>query len=246
MTRRHKEQDVPRNLPAARLYLDDIEQIVSIFKEAEERSRGSEGRLRVLDEGKEVQATTEFEMQNQICDDIQDLPKMGRITKEINIKVKAPSFRLTLAVYPTFTHWDCYYLDFEEAWRVFRQLSAIFDLRKTPRWRVRVHTLIFTLVGILILLFLSAASLALANKRLTPSGVILWVVVAGGSILIPPVAFRIAERLQRHTIVVLRYSWDQSAARDERNSKILLATVSAAVASVFAVLGMWLKHKFWP
>ena len=58
---------------------------------------------------------------------------------------------------------------------------------------------------------------------------------------------KLADRfLASQSTVVLRYSYEQAERLEDRNTKILIAAVSALIAFALGTLSMFLKHKYWP
>jgi len=52
--------------------------------------------------------------------------------------------------------------------------------------------------------------------------------------------------LRHHSIVILRNSWDQEAARDEFRAKIVAGVVPLIIGALLTLLEEYLRHKYWP
>lgn len=124
-----KEQDILLSgFPPARLFVDDIEEIVRIFRELVEshpidpRSTTKNPKIKVL-----------FSTPGEECDDIQDLPKIAKRCRELTIEVSRGDFLSTsLLIHPTFTLLDSSGLTKEEKWSASRKLQPIFNKRGRP------------------------------------------------------------------------------------------------------------------
>jgi hypothetical protein len=228
---------VPTKLPAAKLYLDDIEEVVRILKEAWAR--------KPIDAHEEnSQITTQFQIGDKVCDEIQDLPKIRKSTGEftLNISRGRLPYGLEFEITHYATTWTHFGLTYDEAWAAFRKLDALLQPRRL-RWRNLWHASPFWLIylfglsvtGLPLLLFYTLRILipiGLAGA-LSFAWAILWIVV-------------IVSRLARHSIVVFHYSWDHAARREELKTKIAIAGIPSILAFVLGLLAMYLKRKYWP
>jgi len=82
-----KQADPPA-LPPARLYLEDIEEIVSIFRTLVDRVPNSGG------EDPAMQVTCSIG--DHICDSVSDLPKIARLAQDLEIEVRKGSTAIKL------------------------------------------------------------------------------------------------------------------------------------------------------
>jgi len=244
MTISSREKEVPTKLPAARLYLDDIEEIRKIILDA--------ATSRVL--GPEIDPTqheveTKFYVGDQVCTEIQDLPKIKKRTRDLEMRLFAPDgFSARFSVSEYTTQWTTVGLTKADSWRAFHKLETVFERRRIL-WRNRLPRNAQSLALWLVICFL-AVLLPLASRvggiiyKLEPSHseLLVFAVALAVTLLITASAFL----LMRHSRVILRYSWDQAAQREDRNTKILIAGVSAVIAFLLGVASMALKHKYWP
>jgi hypothetical protein len=99
MTISSREKPVPTGLPSARLYLEDIAEIVRILVEA---TRDREQNL-----GSPVDSRTTFRVGDRISDDIQDLPRMAKSPKEFELWVSKDkiNYQASFGVSQHHTQW---------------------------------------------------------------------------------------------------------------------------------------------
>jgi hypothetical protein len=244
MTISSREKEVPTRLPAARLYLDDIEEIREIILDAAV-SRALKPEI----DPTQHTVHTKFYIGDQVCTEIQDLPKVKKLTRDFEMRLSAlDGFRARFGVDQYATQWTTDGLTKADAWRAFHKLETVFDRRKI-RWRNLLPraagSLALLLVNcVLVALWLVASRVGRVIYALAPSHPELasFLFTLATIALIAPAAFF----LMRHSTVILRYSWDQATQREDRNTKILIAAVSAMIAFVLGVASIALKHKYWP
>jgi hypothetical protein len=240
MTITSRERPVPTHLPAARLYLEDIGEIVRILGEA-----AAEREQELGFSGNDLVSRVKFFVGDVICDDIQDLPRIAKRPKEFELQVAKEKLRYeaTFGVNEFNTQWTSYGLKKEEALVVYNDLMALFERRKL-RWADLLHShkrisywiygfiggaLYVLLLGLPFLHLLHHATLEVTAFVVV--GLLFTALRAG---------------LKQHSIVILRNSWDQAALREDRNSKILIGAVTTTIGAVLGILGYYLKRKYWP
>ena len=235
MTISSREKEVPTSLPAARLYLDDIEAIRTTILEARQLADVS-------------QVETEFYVGDQVCTEIQELPKIGKRSRNFEMRLtEQGGFSARFGVAPRDTQWTTAGLSKAETWKAYHRLEVIFDRRKI-RWRDLLprdpNTLSF--VGFLIVMpilaeVLRRGGIASYHLRSTYFEVILWSIVLGVVLItLAPIL------LLHHSVVIFRNSWDETERREDRNSKIFIALVSVLIAFLLGIASLALKHKYWP
>jgi len=82
VTIRTEEPDLPSEFPPARLFLDDIEEIVRILQEFLE-TRKMDSRSTVED----LKMKVTFSTGGNECDDVHDLPKIGKSNRVLRVSV---------------------------------------------------------------------------------------------------------------------------------------------------------------
>jgi hypothetical protein len=134
ITERHR---IPVSLPPARLYLDDIEQIVRLFTQAAD----SENTETVFSVGK-------FD-----CTTIDDLKQLGRRSTNFKISVMASDSPVAELWIDKFrTVWYGGGLgSTDKCFRVYGQLQALFNVRRI-RWKASLRSIPFLLTALLGLL----------------------------------------------------------------------------------------------
>jgi hypothetical protein len=243
MTITSREKEVPTHLPAARLYLDNVEEIRDIIIEAA-LSRV----LRPELESSRTDIETRYFVENQVCTEIQDLPKITKRTRDFEMQLAAPDgFNARFGIDRYSTQWTTKGLTKADTWRAFHKLETVFERRKI-RWRgflpQDVGTIIASLTLILSLssFFVMRAFDAIYHFVPKSVGLISALILLVIAALLGGIGFF----LTRHSVAVLRYSWDQAAQREDRNTKILIGAVSALIAFLLGVASMALKRKYWP
>jgi hypothetical protein len=238
MTIWREEKPVPTNLPAARLYFEDIEEIVSILSI-----------LLRAGEKKEAERV-EFRIGKELCDNVQDLRKMARRTTNLQVTVVGASHYALFGIYRTMTLWTTN-LSGEEAWSAFRRLEALFETRKL-RWVSLLHRSrgMFFVSGLIqgvaagILIGLPISLHRGPRHPLSP------VVIVGLIITALLVVLVITMGMLHHTVAILRNSWEHAAAREELRTKIVAGVIPALIGALFgiggALLAVYLRHKYWP
>jgi hypothetical protein len=181
MTITRREKSVPIFLPAAKFYLDDIEEIVYILTEAGNQLEVQPGRR-----GTEIT----FEVGDRLCDEVQDLPKIAK--RSYKFQLKLASEQRGYSAFVSIAWWGCLWttvgLPKEVAWSAFRKLEAVFNSRKLhrlsiprPPWLLH-YAFASLLTGLLTrLIFDSAMQLLKIPYKLNPY-------VAGGLASLLPLA----------------------------------------------------------
>ena len=227
MTRWREEKPVPTRLPAARLYFEDIEEIVGIL----------------LCAGEKTQVI--FQIGNEFCDDIKDLRKIARRTTDLEVSVAGSHYDARFAVNRLITQWTTNGLSREEVWAAFRKLDALFEKRKL-RWASLLHG---SVMSVALLTFMLALT-PFVFMEVVPSGhvpdLVRVIVLPITTILI----LAIYMGLRHHSIVILHNSWDYAAAQEELRARIVAASVPALIGALLGIggtiLGVYLRHKYWP
>jgi hypothetical protein len=227
MTIWHEAKTVPNILPASRLYFEDIEEIVKILRH----------------DGKAQHVT--FKIGKEFSDDIQDLPKIARRTTDLMITANGADYSARFSISRTISQWATIGLTREETWSDFRRLEEIFERRKL-RWNTLLHSsvAVMRLVVLILGIMTGAASvLLLAHRHFGIVGEIAFL-----SIFV--LQMILAAGLYRHSIIFMRNSWDHETAREDLRTRIIAGSVPALIGAVLgggiALLGVYLRHKYWP
>src|SRR5580704_16457247 len=110
---------VPSKLPAARLFLDDVDEITSIIAQ-----------LPGYGDKKVDASTIKYKLDDRICDTIEDLKKIGGKTRKFEIDFERGN--LSIAGYgSSFRSYASEEASREEAWKAYSQIRAIFEHRAT-------------------------------------------------------------------------------------------------------------------
>jgi hypothetical protein len=187
-----------------------------------------------------------FRVGRELCDDVKDLPMIARKTLDLEIKAKGQNYTARFGVNRFITQWTTTGLSREEAWIDFHNLEALFERRKL-RWRTFFHSspkalsFIWTIIALTLIVAL-VLEVVYRHDRLGTIGEIVF-----QSLMILQIA--LAAGFYRHSVVILRNSWDHEAAREDLRTRIIAGIVPALTGAVIgggiALLGVYLRHKFW-
>jgi hypothetical protein len=229
VTIRTKEAEPPTKFPPARLFLEDIDEIVRILVEASATQRPSDG------DKPKVTLTTK----GQVCDTVQELPKIAKKTIDLSVEVETQKWsRASVKFYRYGTYLEFYGVSTSEKLIIFHKLEPIF--RRRNRWLAAL-VIPFSRSIVTLVMLLALASVALIFipvKHAPPHYVFSLLTLAIAS------AFLIIGG--HHGIVILRHSSEPSPLRQELLSKIPLVFISSILTFILTLIGMYLKHKYWP
>ena len=222
MTIRTKEPDVPSELPAAKLYLDDVIEIVELFSHALPLHQDKFGGVPPLEIG--------FEVGQKQCDTLDELPKIARVTNNFEIRATREHSEISLHANDHHAMWVWYGLDGETAWSTARKLQSIFKQRKRfLRNRLR------NFVWAALLVAFAPVSLLIRNPKV---GILLFV---GLLLLIAGMA----AASRGHTIVILRYRSEKLADKEERTKQTARIILTAILSVLGTLLATYLIRRIW-
>jgi hypothetical protein len=226
-----KPKDVPTELPSARLYLDDIEQIVQIFLDAA-KAQQDRSPLPEYVKPADAEPKTTFTIRDYICNSLEELPKIANKTRQLVVEVKRYGFSAKLDVETWTTRWSSYSLAPEEELFVHHRLKSLFDDRRIL-WRTAVHTIPWWVASLLGLI--SGSLITEARPSMHPFAflllvaiLLLWIATISGYFL--------------NTTVILKRRHEHSARRWETAWKI----IPPILTFLLGMLAQYLTHKFWP
>jgi hypothetical protein len=149
-----ERQNIPDDLPPARLYLDDVEEIVALF------NKGSDP-----DSTKTVFSVGRFN-----CTTVDELKQLGTRSTNFRIKVTSASHGADLQIDKFRTSWYYDHIDggLDDSFRIYGQLQALFSVRKI-RWKAALLS-IPVWMQIVLALFLVTLASALSVKEHLPLG----------------------------------------------------------------------------
>jgi len=210
MVIRPVEKSVPTNLPAARLYLDDISEICE-----------------VLGDSVSSDFTTRFTVDDsQVCETVEDLKmRGGRATQfEIMIASEGREFKVRIRDHGSeLDVFDPY--DKSAAWTRYAKVSAIFQKRKNnPVLRCVLYFALWMLMYFYLNHWLSVWFPFAVSAGLTFVTAVLVGSVSGWYIL--PKIFG--------SVVYMRYSHEAGTGRwlDDHKSELIVGIVSAALGAI--------------
>jgi hypothetical protein len=240
-----KQEAVPSDLPPANLYLDDIEEVLRIFRALGQPSEAENSEVR--------HQRVYFDLGDEVCDDISDLEKIGGRAAFLTVRLimTGPHFRqeFGLRIDRVSTSWINLGSEEENEWKAYRRLKALFDLRKR-KWRAfvddfRALTLLAT-GGMVALLSLVGVVLR-QHVAVKPSITItpVWISALFAALFVF-LTFR------NHSVVQLRRRPTRATLGDMiRRNEVWLAAILGAVAGAIAggaatVVAERLIRKWWP
>lgn len=170
-------EEVPRELPHAHIFLDDIEEISRILQEAVAGAEVGLGRFTGPDSsGQQAPPSTRYEFGGTMTDTLEDLRSLGGSTTEFELQV-GESFGCGLRFYhmlnPTL---ELHILKSDEAWAVYGRVRSIFDHRRLRLKNAILDMPAFLKVILASVLFVLLPPAFVAFARKSPSGV--WFLLA--------------------------------------------------------------------
>jgi len=233
VTIRTKKADLPTEFPPARLFLDDVEEIVRTLIDASKSSQGHEEEKIIL----------KFAIKDQVCDEVEELPKIAKKTIDLSIQLNWEETGL-LACTLTFSRNTSTLFSFgseEEHLTLFHKLAPIFKRRNL--WVATLARSYPNLFGALTFLLCCCAAfplLILLGKQI-PSMRAILIGLPSAAIIIS-----VLSTSSHHNTIILRPSSEPSPLRQGLLQKILLVVITSVLTFLLTMLGFYLKHKYWP
>jgi hypothetical protein len=137
MAKRRQEERPPGELPIARLFLDDLEELARIFTDAQ--LGGHDPAEQGLEEPQTIYTVDEWE-----CGTIQDLKDLGRYRKRFELKVERGVVQ-NIYIYAARRSfwWGSFGLPLEVEWAVYGQVLELVRRRKILSYPGRRPAVIF-------------------------------------------------------------------------------------------------------
>lgn len=229
-------KQVPREFRPARLYLDDIEEIIQIFTEAENN------RHEKLFFREDENLHTTFQVENKTCDDLDDLKKIyPPLAHNFFAGVNRSGFNCYLRIDEHAATWSPYGLEENDEWGTFHKLELIFERRKL-RWKSLLHLYpgafywIYGAATILLIFLLPLLFINRVPRALT------WIAIAPTAILV----FGLRLGLHTHSVVIFRTYAEHSSQKIQTAWKVVPDMVKILLGFFLGLLTNYLKHYFWP
>lgn len=230
---------IPRDFVPARLYLDDIEEILRIFADTE-RDQQEKGR----DPNEKLR--TAFVVGNETCDEMADLRKIHPpYAHNFTVGAERRGFTAKVNISESSAQWYAYGLTENEEWGIFHKLQRVFEARKL-RWKasLRSHShfsnwLEGAMWGASFSFFVGLQLAAQFSRTATVAmfaGLLVFVTVA--------VALRLG--LRRHSVVIFRSRSEYHSERRQTAWKVLPEIIKLTVAFLLGLMTEYIKHKLWP
>ena len=240
---RQKEPQPEIRLPPAKLYLDDIEQIIRILTEALGNEQDSSGGVEPVE--------LLFQIHDHTTDDIHDLSKIHPDhTHDFYVDVrKAHGGHASVTINKSNAVWYSFGSATDDDWGLFHKLEALFEARKRP-WKKLLHAhskVSNWLYGATSALLFVALG-PLAALRFVPriptwfpwTPLVLFIVILAALVI----SLRVG--LSSHSIVIFHNRADHASRGQEQAVKTLLEIFKLVIGFLLGALTLYLKHKYWP
>jgi hypothetical protein len=245
MTLRTAPPEVPKRLPHARIYLDDIEQVADLFREI----AATAGSNPANPDTTTTDAPIHFQVGNQVTSEIAELPKVAAETRQLTVTYYQRGLFLLFDVDQRGTGWWERGLPYPLAWQTHHQLEEIlkrrplrlidgFRLSGAGSMRNWVSLALAVVLGSFLVHFLPVPSHKLPGGYLRA----LVLTCALGLLAVALLGLRYTIRETGPSVVVLDYSYKHAERRRERNSKLLFTLLGWLLGVVSGILLLKLKH----
>jgi hypothetical protein len=230
---------VPTKLPIARLYLDDVEDIVQILLDAEKKL-GLEPLHYIPDDVVRIRFIVGKGAKRRNCDTVADLSGITpKSTNDFELHVSRPlRYNAILLISRSMNQITTSDVSYDEQVAVFHRVEHIFRQRRLfwrnvasdlPAWAWAVSFFLFALV------IDSAAALL---SKWAAVGVVIAGTILGAAIVM-------AARVSGSTVMFRNFS-EHDEVQQEKTQKFLFEAVRLVGAFLFGMLTLYLKHKYWP
>ena len=223
-----RQQRVPKvKIPAANIYLDDLEEIINILKP----------------EGEDQPPKLEFSVNDMLCDSIDDLQKLGGRTSRFNMN-------LTWQKGYGYDEIEFSRIDRVEVWVsgsaqrrtwVLSQVADIFRRRIT--WLGKAPWLVM-LVTFLVYLLTFEGAMYFVHRTIGREGPLHWIIAVSYGGLAGVFIFpRLYQSCLRSAVILQRHSEEKGSWFQRHHEQIALATVIALISTTIGILGTLLVQK---
>ena len=237
MTIRTKPPGIPDRFLPARLFLDDLEEVVAVLKDEVEKARP----------GSEPSQVT-FEVNDRACDALEELREITPKATNLSIRVcgdEWPAAALTVDKWSS--RLELMGFSDEKHLSLYHRLTPIFNRRN--RWLPsqflsrKIGSIISMTLAVTLAVNLPVYLVGALQLKLSAADLIMSTIAAGGLVT---VAFMWAITA-KHTTIFFRRSSERDARRQELlTGKLLPAAIGSILTFGLTLLGMYLKHKYWP
>jgi len=138
MAKKRQEETPPLELPPARLFLDDLEELVRLFIEAVNRE--------VALDARDLPLRATYHVGIWVCDSIGDLKEFGKAKDRFHLQVKNAQESLAVGIYmyrDRFAWTGGFNFSPAGEWALYGQLRTLFEKRKRPWYPGRRSVVIF-------------------------------------------------------------------------------------------------------
>ncbi len=240
---KQKEPHPDVYLPPAKLYLDDIEQIIRILTEALGTVQDSTGGVEPVE--------LLFQIHDHTTNDIDDLSKIHPDhTNDFYMEVtQARGTKASVAITKSYAGWYAFGLTTNDDWGLFHKLEALFETR-TRRWKklLHAHSKVSNWIygATSALLFVALGSLAVLGFVPRIPTWFPWTPLVLFIVILAALVISLRVGLSSHSIVIFRNRADHASQGQEQVVKTVLEVSKLVISFLLGVLTLYLKHKYWP
>jgi hypothetical protein len=227
MAIRDQKQSPPRSLPAARLFLDGVEEASRILLEAAREYKPDPSA------GEEPSVT--FFLRGKECDTIEDLKQLGGATCEIKIVAGSRNsmWLNSLDISRFSSTWHVFGSEGMQ-WRAYGTLLGLFEKNRI-RWKTALRLWVWYILSMLVLL-LTGRLVAKGHPLLWFAILLIW--LTSWTLIVYKHKFQ-------HSVVVLKYSYER-ARFVEYARKWWSIIVAALLGGLITALAGRLIRGLWP
>jgi hypothetical protein len=236
MTITRLPKPVPEDLPPARLYLDDIEEITSILRAALDETRPE------TKEGEKTPDTeAKFQVEDRVSAQVLDFEHLKKRTHDLKVFVSQGYRQARVTIAKSGTTWWSIGVHREKCLDTYGKLKTVFDEKKV-RWRAGADAAPWWIFFIIYPAGLILAMI-LANRlpQLRPHSTMIASITA----LFLTIAWTVAVFIisLHHSTVILSYSTDARSKREDLRSKIVLLVVGSILGSALTFVTQYVLRK---
>jgi hypothetical protein len=205
-------ESLPSHLPPARLYLDDISELVEILSVGH------------------AEPKVTFTVGNRLCDTLEDLAQLGGRATEFQIEVRSKYSNSDVIMSRHRTAFLVFGLDKNENWSKYAKVLAVFEKRKLRFKAMLGSSLPSTLSGALTALVVTGLTAAIFAKSVR------WSLVCLALGLITLLLDRYF--LRWHTVVEFRRSHEVGTSRwwREQKTSIILLAIGTLFGAIITII----------
>jgi hypothetical protein len=224
------------DLPPARLYLDDIEEIVAIFRDV---------RSYFVEDNEHAVCTTKFAVGRFECTEIEELKSFGERTSTLEIEVRRGGTLIgALEIGVNGTSWKAYPRTLAETFQIYGRLHALFEVRKI-RWKTALRAVPPWMIFVFFVVAMPTPNISgLSAMYHSHRIATVWTLAVGTAMLMILNVWFVYRLMWKPTIVEFRRVHDPQGFRKqfgEWKPYILAAVIGGGITKAFDLIVYWIK-----